>query len=79
MSKYKIRNSVDQHQHLFSIKTANKKSFMNLKLINKFISDQGKIISRRKNKLKLKKQKSIAISIKQARILALLPFCNNIK
>nr|YP_008965582.1 ribosomal protein S18 [Phelipanche purpurea]CDH98324.1 ribosomal protein S18 [Phelipanche purpurea] len=51
--------------------------YKNLSFIIQFISEQGKILSRRTNKLTLKQQRSITIAIKQARILSLLPFTNN--
>jgi len=50
-----------------------------MSLISRFISEQGKILSRRVNKLTLKQQRLITIAIKQARILSLLPFLNNEK
>nr|UDZ61327.1 ribosomal protein S18 [Albidella nymphaeifolia] len=53
--------------------------YRNMSLISRFISEQGKILSRRVNKLTLKQQRLITIAIKQARILSLLPFLNNEK
>nr|UVH67317.1 ribosomal protein S18 [Eriocaulon decemflorum]UVH67657.1 ribosomal protein S18 [Eriocaulon decemflorum] len=53
--------------------------YRNMSLISRFISEQGKILSRRINKLTLKQQRLITIAIKQARILSLLPFLNNDK
>lgn len=53
--------------------------YRNISLINRFISEQGKILSRRVNRLTLKQQRLITIAIKQARILSLLPFINNEK
>lgn len=50
-----------------------------MSLISRFISEQGKILSRRVNRLTLKQQRLITIAIKQARILSLLPFLNNDK
>jgi len=50
-----------------------------MSLISRFISEQGKILSRRVNRLTLKEQRLITIAIKQARILSLLPFLNNEK
>jgi ribosomal protein S18 len=44
-----------------------------------FISEQGKILSRQVNRLNLKQQRLITSTIKQARILSLLPFLNNEK
>lgn len=53
--------------------------YRNLSLISRFISEQGKILSRRVNRLTLKQQRLITIAIKQARILSSLPFLNNEK
>nr|YP_009527081.1 ribosomal protein S18 [Croomia pauciflora]AYA54036.1 ribosomal protein S18 [Croomia pauciflora] len=53
--------------------------YRNMSLISRFISEQGKILSRRMNKLTLKQQRLITLAIKQARILSLLPFLNNEK
>nr|AEX94637.1 ribosomal protein S18 [Trichopetalum plumosum] len=51
--------------------------YRNMSLISRFISERGKILSRRVNRLTLKQQRLITIAIKQARILSLLPFLNN--
>jgi len=51
--------------------------YRNMSLIIRFISEQGKILSRRVNILTLKQQRLITIAIKQARILSSLPFLNN--
>ena len=53
--------------------------YRNMSLISRFISEQGKILSRRVNRLTLKQQRLITIAIKQARILSLLPILNNEK
>nr|YP_009236223.1 30S ribosomal protein S18 [Bletilla ochracea]AMF83949.1 30S ribosomal protein S18 [Bletilla ochracea] len=54
--------------------------YRNMSLISRFISEQGKILSRRTNRLTLKQQRLITIAIKQARILyPSLPFRNNEK
>nr|YP_010891224.1 ribosomal protein S18 [Peperomia latifolia]WJK72674.1 ribosomal protein S18 [Peperomia latifolia] len=53
--------------------------YRNMSLISRFISEQGKILSKRVNRLTLKQQRLITIAIKQARILSLLPFLNNEK
>nr|QVV41409.1 ribosomal protein S18 [Bridelia tomentosa] len=53
--------------------------YKNMSLISQFISEQGKILSRRVTKLTLKQQRLITIAIKQARILSLLPFLTNKK
>nr|YP_010472935.1 ribosomal protein S18 [Eriocaulon fistulosum]UVH66383.1 ribosomal protein S18 [Eriocaulon fistulosum] len=61
------------------IGTGDQIDYRNMSLISRFISEQGKILSRRINKLTLKQQRLITIAIKQARILSLLPFLNNDK
>nr|YP_009771847.1 ribosomal protein S18 [Baphia racemosa]QIT02632.1 ribosomal protein S18 [Baphia racemosa] len=53
--------------------------YKNMSLISRFISEQGKILSRRVNRLTFKQQRLITIAIKQARILSSLPFLNNEK
>nr|QHH22928.1 ribosomal protein S18 [Phedimus aizoon]UZH32991.1 ribosomal protein S18 [Phedimus aizoon var. floribundus] len=61
------------------IQSGDRIDYRNMSLISRFISEQGKILSRRVNKLTLKQQRLITIAIKQARILSLLPFLNNEK
>nr|YP_009975090.1 ribosomal protein S18 [Drypetes chevalieri]YP_009975165.1 ribosomal protein S18 [Drypetes diopa]QNK04432.1 ribosomal protein S18 [Drypetes chevalieri]QNK04507.1 ribosomal protein S18 [Drypetes diopa] len=61
------------------IQSGDQIDYRNISLISKFISEQGKILSRRVNRLTLKQQRLMTIAIKQARILSLLPFCNNPK
>nr|YP_784080.1 ribosomal protein S18 [Pelargonium x hortorum]YP_784176.1 ribosomal protein S18 [Pelargonium x hortorum]Q06FK5.1 RecName: Full=Small ribosomal subunit protein bS18c; AltName: Full=30S ribosomal protein S18, chloroplastic [Pelargonium x hortorum]ABI17271.1 ribosomal protein S18 [Pelargonium x hortorum]ABI17367.1 ribosomal protein S18 [Pelargonium x hortorum] len=48
--------------------------YRNISLIGRFISQQGKILSRRVNRVTLKQQRRLTIAIKQARILSSLPF-----
>nr|YP_010616254.1 ribosomal protein S18 [Elaphoglossum yoshinagae]YP_010701091.1 ribosomal protein S18 [Lomagramma matthewii]UAT96813.1 ribosomal protein S18 [Elaphoglossum marginatum var. marginatum]WAU47625.1 ribosomal protein S18 [Elaphoglossum yoshinagae]WCI21331.1 ribosomal protein S18 [Lomagramma matthewii] len=48
-----------------------------MSLLRRFVSEQGRILPRRMNRLTSKQQRSVAIAIKRARILALLPFSNN--
>nr|YP_009774081.1 30S ribosomal protein S18 [Caulacanthus okamurae]QIZ74698.1 30S ribosomal protein S18 [Caulacanthus okamurae] len=50
--------------------------YKDIDLLRQFISDQGKILSRRSTKLTSKQQKKLTKSIKRARILSLLPFLN---
>nr|QBC71372.1 ribosomal protein S18 [Anacampseros filamentosa] len=61
------------------IQSGDRIDYRNLILISRFISEQGKILSRRVNKLTLKQQRLITIAIKQARILSFLPFRPNEK
>nr|YP_009501318.1 ribosomal protein S18 [Passiflora oerstedii]AXB37885.1 ribosomal protein S18 [Passiflora oerstedii] len=59
------------------IQTGDRIDYTNVSFISRFISEQGKILSRRVNRLTLKQQRLITLAIKQARILSLLPFLNN--
>nr|YP_009559563.1 ribosomal protein S18 [Diphasiastrum digitatum]YP_009559651.1 ribosomal protein S18 [Lycopodium clavatum]YP_011003752.1 ribosomal protein S18 [Lycopodium japonicum]AZU95360.1 ribosomal protein S18 [Diphasiastrum digitatum]AZU95703.1 ribosomal protein S18 [Lycopodium clavatum]WPS66323.1 ribosomal protein S18 [Lycopodium japonicum] len=52
-------------------------NYRNISLLRRFISEQGKILSRRMNRLTSKQQRLITIAIKRARISALSPFLNN--
>nr|YP_010948714.1 ribosomal protein S18 [Cardiospermum halicacabum]WMV70286.1 ribosomal protein S18 [Cardiospermum halicacabum] len=61
------------------IQSGDRIDYRNMSLISRFISEQGKILSRRVNRLTLKEQRLITIAIKQARILSSLPFLNNEK
>ena len=61
------------------IQSGDRIDYRNMTLISRFLSEQGKILSRRVNRLTLKEQRLITIAIKQARILSLLPFLNNEK
>ena len=47
-------------------------------LLNRFLSEQGKILSKRVTKLTSKQQRYMSKSIKAARILAMLHFMNNV-
>nr|YP_011017446.1 ribosomal protein S18 [Niphotrichum japonicum]WQF69134.1 ribosomal protein S18 [Niphotrichum japonicum] len=51
--------------------------YKNINLLRRFISEQGKILSKRTNRLTSKQQRLMTIAIKRARVLALLPFLNN--
>lgn len=58
------------------IKPHEELDYKDIDLLRKFITDQGKILSRRSTGLTSKQQKKLTQSIKRARILALLPFLN---
>lgn len=49
-------------------------NYKDVKVLGKFISEQGKILPRRSTGLDSKQQKRISKLIKRARIAALLPF-----
>nr|YP_009545138.1 ribosomal protein S18 [Gymnomitrion concinnatum]AZB86908.1 ribosomal protein S18 [Gymnomitrion concinnatum] len=51
--------------------------YKNISLLRRFTSEQGKILSRRTNRLTSKQQRLLTLAIKRARVLALLPFLNN--
>lgn len=46
--------------------------YKNLKLLNKFLSERGRIIPSRVTNVEVKKQKALALAIKRARHLALI-------
>ncbi len=47
-------------------------TYSNIKLLNKFISERGKIIPSRVTSVEMKKQRALANAIKRARFLALI-------
>nr|QXU76275.1 ribosomal protein S18 [Dicranopteris pedata] len=51
--------------------------YTNTGLLRRFVSEQGRILPRRMNRLTSQQQRSIAVAIKRARILALLPFSSS--
>nr|YP_009297164.1 ribosomal protein S18 [Porphyridium sordidum]AOM66507.1 ribosomal protein S18 [Porphyridium sordidum] len=51
-------------------------NYKDIDILRKFINDQGKILPRKVTGLTMKQQKIVANSIKQARMLAILPFTN---
>nr|UKO32283.1 ribosomal protein S18 [Evolvulus alsinoides] len=62
------------HRRLPPIQFGDRIYYRNMSLMSRFVSEQGKILSRRVNRLTLKQQRLITLAIKQARILSLLPF-----
>ncbi len=50
--------------------------YKNVDLLEKFMSERGKIRARRVNGLSREKQAEIAVAIKNAREMALLPYTN---
>ena len=55
-----------------SVKGAPKIDYKNIKLLKKYVSENGKIIPSRVTNVSQKKQRELSISIKRARNLALL-------
>jgi SSU ribosomal protein S18P len=50
--------------------------YKDVDLLRKYITERGKILPRRITGLTAKQQRQLATAIKQARILAFLPFIN---
>ena len=73
-----LKSKQSFRRSLSPIQSGDRIDYKNMSLLYRFISQQGKILSRRVNKLTLKQQRLITIAIKQARILSLLPFVNSL-
>lgn len=61
----------------FSGANAPKIDYKNAKLLQRFISERGKIVPSRITAVSTKKQRELARAIKRARNIALLPFIVN--
>ena len=66
-NKYKFKKSCP-----LSIKNAPKVNYKNIKLLKRFISENGKILPSRITNVSQKKQRELSLSIKRARNLALI-------
>ncbi len=53
--------------------------YKNIVLLEKYISERGKILPSRITGVKPKNQRQLALAIKRARIIGLLPFVRNNK
>ena len=58
----------------FAAKDAPQIDYKDVKLMQRFVSERGKIVPRRITAVTAKEQRQLARAIKRARILALLPF-----
>ena len=58
----------------FSRKDAPKIDFKDVKLLQRFVSERGKIVPSRITAVSAKKQRALAQAIKRARFLSLLPY-----
>nr|YP_010964782.1 ribosomal protein S18 [Hedysarum xizangense]WNM89437.1 ribosomal protein S18 [Hedysarum xizangense] len=72
-----LKSKQSFRRRLSPIESGDRIDYKNMSLLYRLISHQGKIVSRRVNRLTLKQQRLITIAIKQARILSLLPFVNS--
>lgn len=61
----------------FSQKDAPEISYKNIELLEKYISERGKIMPSRMAGISYKQQRKLSNAIKRGRILALLPFVRN--
>ena len=59
---------------IFANNSKNTVNYKNVFLLSKYISTDGKILSRRLNHLNAKKQRKISKAIKNARMAGFLPF-----
>ena len=66
-NKYKFKKNCP-----LSIKEAPKIDYKNIKLLKRYVSENGKILPSRVTNVSQKKQRELSISIKRARNLALL-------
>ena len=55
-------------------RSAPKVDYKDVKLLQRFLSERGKIVPSRITAISAKKQRALSRAIKRARILALLPF-----
>ncbi|MDW8421187.1 MAG: 30S ribosomal protein S18 [Pseudanabaenaceae cyanobacterium SKYGB_i_bin29] len=63
-------------KRLSPIKPSDRIDYKDVDLLKRFITERGKILPRRITGLTAKQQRKLTNAIKQARILALLPFVN---
>nr|YP_009669591.1 ribosomal protein S18 [Oxalis drummondii]YP_009860012.1 ribosomal protein S18 [Oxalis corymbosa]ADD30021.1 ribosomal protein S18 [Oxalis latifolia]QCW94875.1 ribosomal protein S18 [Oxalis drummondii]QKK36596.1 ribosomal protein S18 [Oxalis corymbosa] len=77
--RFFLKSKRSFRRRLPPIQSGDRIDYRNMSLISRFISEQGKILSRRVNRLTLNQQRLITVAIKQARILSSLPFLNNEK
>ena len=66
-NKYKFKKSCP-----LSVKGAPKIDYKNIKLLKRYVSENGKILPSRITNVSQKKQRELSVSIKRARNLALL-------
>jgi len=73
MSKSKNLLSNERYCH-FCVKVIKDIDYKNTQTLQRFISSYGKIVPRRRSGVCMKHQRKLALAIKRARYLALLPY-----
>lgn len=63
-------------KRLSPIKPSDPIDYKDTELLRKFITERGKILPRRITGLTSRQQRELTLSIKRARLVALLPFVN---
>lgn len=58
----------------FSGNNAQRIDYKDVKLLQRFVSERGKIVPSRISAVSLKKQRELSTAIKRARFLALMPY-----
>lgn len=49
--------------------------YKNVELLKRFITDRGKIVPKRNSGVSAKYQRKLAVAVKRARYMGLLPYC----
>ena len=65
---------IRKKQKISIISNKQKIEYKDINILTLFLTEHGKILPRRVTGITLKQQKKLAKAVKQARILALLPF-----
>nr|YP_010947113.1 ribosomal protein S18 [Aneura maxima]WGO59723.1 ribosomal protein S18 [Aneura maxima]WGO59809.1 ribosomal protein S18 [Aneura maxima]WGO59895.1 ribosomal protein S18 [Aneura maxima]WGO60067.1 ribosomal protein S18 [Aneura maxima] len=71
------RSKKNSRKRLPAIRSGEFIDYRNISLLRRFVSEQGRILSRRTNRLTSKQQRVLTAAIKQARISASPPFPNS--
>ncbi len=53
-------------------------NYKNLRFLQQFVTDKGKLLPRRMTNVSAKSQRAIAVAVRQARLLAYIPFANSL-
>ncbi|MCK5285607.1 MAG: 30S ribosomal protein S18 [Candidatus Pacebacteria bacterium] len=68
---------MNKQQCFFSQNNIEQVDYKDLEALKKFINPHGRILSRKRSGLCSKHQRQLAIAVKRARFLALLPFTSS--